>query len=72
MNEDRIAELEREIQHHEAILSLIKELYMETREDNKQTPTVKQIFDTISYVHDRMAKMRYELKKLKDDEAASS
>lgn len=58
------AELERDIGNHKIILNILKELYMDSRQNNLQEPTVRQLFDMISYIHDQIKKKQCELKML--------
>ena len=65
-----VADIERDIGNHEKILNLIQELYIESRQKDFQEPTVKQIFEMISFIHARIETKQSELKMLKNKKAA--
>jgi hypothetical protein len=45
---------------------MIKALYMESRQTEFREPTVRQIFDTIAYIHAQMETKAHALKRLKN------
>lgn len=61
-----IFELERDIGNYELILNIIKDLYMESRQNEFQEPTLRHLFGTVSYIHNRIETKQCELKMLKD------
>ena len=64
-----IADIERDIGNHELILNIIQDLYMESRQKDFREPTVRQVFEVISYIHTRIETKQCELKLLKNAQA---
>ncbi len=61
-----ITDIERDIENHELILNIIQELYIESRQKDHLKPTVRQIFQMISYIHARIETKQCEIKVLKN------